>query len=184
MNILSEIELSDAQVKAFNEEMQNWKEKKTKEISEKVKSDSETEVKVKVRELEEEKTKIKAHYEKLVEEVTQKMQKVMVKRFTTAMKDMYDELKVEARKDVLNDPRVVALEEVKKVIYPLMDETVTKGYVDELTKALRVVEEKEVENEKLKAQIKLKEIVSSLSPTVAEAVSTFIGDPSSVEEVI
>jgi hypothetical protein len=97
---------------------------------------------------------------------------------------MYDELKVEARKDVLNDPRILALEEIKNVVFPLMDETVTKGYIDELQKALQMIEEKEDENDRLKAQLKLKEITSTLSPVVAEAVEAFVGEATSEEEVV
>jgi hypothetical protein len=112
------------------------------------------------------------------------MQKVMVKRFTSVLKEMYDELKVEARKDVLNDPRILALEEIKNVLFPLMDETVTKGYVDELQKSLKMLEDREDENDKLRARLKLKEITSNLSPVVAEAVEAFIGDASTEEEVV
>jgi hypothetical protein len=65
-----------------------------------------------------------------------------------------------------------------------MDETVTKGYVDELQKALRMIEDKEDENDKLKARLKLKEITATLSPVVAEAVEAFVGEASTEEEVV
>jgi hypothetical protein len=183
-NILAEIELNEKQIKAFNEELNRWKEKKEAEISEKLASELKTEFEVKVRELAEEKSNFEKKQTELVEEIKTKMQKVMVKRFTSALKDMYDELKVEARKDVLNDPRILALEEIKNVIFPLMDETVTKGYVDELATALKVVESREDENDRLKAKLKLKEITSSLAPVVAEAVEAFIGNATSEEEVV
>lgn len=183
-NILAEIELNEKQIKAFNEELNKWKEKKEEEIKENLASELKTEFEVKVRELAEEKANFEKKQTDLVEEIKNKMQKVMVKRFTSALKDMYDELKVEARKDVMNDPRILALEEIKSVVYPLMDETVTKGYVDELATALRVVETKEDENDRLKAKLKLKEITSSLAPVVAEAVEAFIGNASTEEEVV
>lgn len=183
-NILENIELNEQQVKAFNKELNNWKAKKEKELAEKVRSEIKTEYDVKLREVKEEKEQFKKQQEELVEQIKSKMQQVMVKRFTGALKEMYDEMKVEARKEAMNDPRLRALEEVKNVVYPLMDETVTKGYVDELSNALKMVESKEEENDKLKAKLKLKEIVSTLSPSVAEAVETFIGEASSEEEVV
>src|SRR5208337_24346 len=161
MNILSEIELNERQVKAFNEELNRWKEKKTTQIAEEVKTQLQAEFDVKTREAEEEKENFKREQEDLVEE-----------------------LKVEARKDVLGDPRIVALEEIKNVVYPLMDETVTKGYVDELARALQMIESKEDEVDRLKAKLKLKEITSALSPVVAEAVEAFVGDAASEEEVV
>jgi hypothetical protein len=183
-NILAEIELNDKQIKAFNEELNRWKDKTKSELSEQVKSEMQTEFDVKVRQLEEGKANFEKEQKALVEEIKTKMQKVMVKRFTSALKEMYDELKVEARKEVMNDPRILALEEVKNVVYPLMDETVTKGYVDELATALKMVEAKEDENDRLKARIKLKEITSTLSPVVAEAVEAFVGDAATEEEVV
>jgi hypothetical protein len=183
-NILADIELSEKQIKAFNEELDVWKEKTRKKIEEEVRSEIKTEYDVKLREIKEEKEKFKEEQGNLVEQIKDKMQKVLVKRFTNAMKETYDQLKVEARKDVLNDPRILALEEVKNVVYPLMDETVTKGYVDELANALKMVESKDDENDKLRAKLKLKEIVSTLSPQVAEAVETFIGEANSEEEVV
>jgi hypothetical protein len=183
-NILANIELDEKQVKEFNKELNNWKAKQRKQLEEEVKSEIKTRYDVKLREIKEEKENFKRQQENLVEEIKEKMQKVMVKRFTGAIKEMYDELKVEARKDVMNDPRITALEEVKNVVYPLMDETVTKGYVDELSNALKMVESKEEENDKLKAQIKLKEITANLSPSVAEAVETFIGEAETEEEVV
>jgi len=184
MNILSEIELNERQVKAFNEELNRWKEKKTTQIAEEVKTQLQAEFDVKAREAEEEKENFKREQEDLVEEIKTKMQKVMVKRFTSALQSMYEELKVEARKDVLGDPRIVALEEIKNVVYPLMDETVTKGYVDELARALQMIESKEDEVDRLKSKLKLKEITSALSPVVAEAVEAFVGDAASEEEVV
>jgi len=183
-NILADIELNDKQVRAFNEELNSWKDKKTTQIKEEVKSEYETEYQVKKRELEEEKAQFKAECEAMVEEITTKMQKVMVGRFTTALKGLYDELKVHARKDVLNDPRILALEEVKKVCYPLMGEDVTKGYVDELQNALTMLNTKDEEIDKLKAHLKLKEITSALSPKVAEAVQVFVSDAGTPEEVV
>jgi multidrug efflux pump subunit AcrA (membrane-fusion protein) len=184
MNILSEIELNERQVKAFNDELNRWKEKKTAQIAEEVKTQLQAEFDVKQREAEEEKENFKKEQEDLVEEIKTKMQKVMVKRFTSALQSMYEELKVEARKDVLGDPRIVALEEIKNVVYPLMDETVTKGYVDELARALQMIESKEDEVDRLKAKLKLKEITASLSPVVAEAVEAFVGEAASEEEVV
>lgn len=183
-NILAEIELTDKQVRAFNEELSNWKNNKAAQLKEQIQSELQTEYEVKVRELKEEKEQFKKQQENLVEEIKTKMQQVMVKRFTGAVKEMYDQLKVEARKDALNDPRITALEEVKNIIFPLMDETVTKGYVDELANALKMVESREDEIDRLRARLKLKEITSTLSPTVAEAVEAFIGDPMSEEEVV
>src|SRR6056297_109620 len=121
-NILENIELNEQQVKAFNKELNKWRVKKEQELSEKVRSDIKTEYDVKLREIKEEKENFKKEQENLVEEIKEKMQKVMVKRFTGAIKEMYDELKVEARKDVMNDPRITALDEVKNIVYPLMDE--------------------------------------------------------------
>ncbi len=184
MNILSEIVLNERQVKAFNDELNRWKEKKTSQIAEEVKTQLQAEFDVRQREAEEEKENFKKEQEDLVEEIKTKMQKVMVKRFTSALQSMYEELKVEARKDVLGDPRIVALEEIKNVVYPLMDETVTKGYVDELARALQMIESKEDEVDRLKAKLKLKEITASLSPVVAEAVEAFVGEDASEEEVV
>lgn len=183
-NILAEIELSEKQVRAFNEELANWKNNKAAQLEEQIGSELQTEYEVKVRELKEEKAQFKLQQEQLVEEIKGKMQQVMVKRFTGAVKEMYDQLKVEARKDALNDPRITALDEIKNVVFPLMDETVTKGYVDELANALKMVESREDEIDRLKARLKLKDITSTLSPTVAEAVEAFIGDPMSEEEVV
>lgn len=183
-NLLADIELNDKQIKAFNEELNNWKQKTKDQLAEEVRSEIQTEYDVKLREIEEQKESFKQEQVELVEEIKTKMQKVMVKRFTSALKEMYDELKVEARKDVLNDPRILALEEIKNVVFPLMDETVTKGYVDELQKALQMIEEKEDENDKLKARLKLKEITSTLSPVVAEAVEAFVGEATTEEDVV
>jgi hypothetical protein len=183
-NLLAEIELNDKQIKAFNEELNKWKEKTKAQLSEETRSEVQTEYDVKLRQIEEEKANFKKEQIALVEEIKSKMQKVMVKRFTSVLKEMYDELKVEARKDVLNDPRILALEEIKNVLFPLMDETVTKGYVDELQKSLKMLEDREDENDKLRARLKLKEITSNLSPVVAEAVEAFIGDASTEEEVV
>lgn len=183
-NILAEIELTEKQVRAFNEELANWKNNKAAQLEEQIRSELQTEYEVKVRELKEQKEQFKLQQEQLVEEIKGKMQQVMVKRFTSAVKEMYDQLKVEARKDALNDPRITALDEIKNVVFPLMDETVTKGYVDELANALKMVESREDEIDRLKARLKLKDITSTLSPTVAEAVEAFIGDPMSEEEVV
>lgn len=183
-NLLANIELNDKQVKAFNEELNSWKQKTKDQLAEEVRSEIQTEFDVKLRESEEEKESFEKKQVNLVEEIKTKMQKVMVKRFTSALKEMYDELKVEARKDVLSDPRILALEEIKNVVFPLMDETVTKGYVDELQRALQMLEEKEEETDKLKATIRLKEITSTLSPVVAEAVEAFVGEATTEEEVV
>lgn len=183
-NILAEIELTDKQVRAFNEELSNWKTNKAGQIEEQLRSELQTEYEVKVRQLKEDKKQFMAQQESLVEEIKGKMQQVMVKRFTTAIKEMYDQLKVEARKDAMNDPRITALDEVKNIIFPLMDETVTKGYVDELANSLKMIESREEEIDRLRARLKLKEITGTLSPTVAEAVEAFIGEPMSEEEVV
>ena len=183
-NLLADIELNDKQIKAFNEELNNWKQKTRDQLAEEVRTEIQTEYDVKIREIDESKETFKQEQVELVEEIKTKMQKVMVKRFTSALKEMYDELKVEARKDVLNDPRILALESIKSVVFPLMDETVTKGYVDELQKALQMIESKEDENDKLKARLKLKEITSTLSPVVAEAVEAFVGEATTEEDVV
>jgi hypothetical protein len=183
-NVLAEIQLSDKQVKAVNEQLNKWKEKKSAEISEEVRSDYETKFGVKLRQLEEEKHELSEHYETVVEEIKDKMQKVMVKRFSSALKGVYDELKVEARKDVLNDPRIIGMEEVKNIVFPLLDETVTKGYSDELAKTLRMLESREDAIDRLKAKLKLKDITSKLTPAVREAVEAFIGEAETEEEVV
>jgi hypothetical protein len=168
---LKDIKLTEEQQQELKDKLDTWK------VAEKQKIEEELTDKYEQME-----AQLKEEYENLVEEIKDNMKKVYAKRFTKALKEMYDEIKAEVMVESLNSPEAKALEEIKTIIFPLLNETTAKRYRDEFAKLAEMYESSIEETELLKGSNKKGQLLSTLSEDVRKVVDKLLG--SGTEEEI
>lgn len=126
---------------------------------------------------------LKDEYETLVEEIKDNMKKVYTQRFTKALKEMYEEIKSSVMVESLHSPEVKALEEVKSVVYPLINEPTARRHRDEFAKLAGMYESLVKEYELLKGANKKATLIGSLDPEVKKVFDKMIGEGTEVEVV-
>ena len=169
---LKDIKLTDEQQQELKDKLDTWK------VAEKQKIEEELTEKYEQME-----AQLKEEYENLVEEIKDNMKKVYAKRFTKALKEMYDEIKAEVMVESLNSPEAKALEEIKTIIFPLLNETTAKRYRDEFAKLAEMYENSIEETELLKGSNRKGQLLSSLSEDVRKVVDKLLGEGTE-EEIV
>lgn len=172
MSILSEVKLTDEQQEAFRKKLDAWK------MNERKKIENELTEKYDLME-----AQLKDEYEDVVADIKENMKKVYTKRFTQALKEMYGEIKAEVRVEAMKSSESAALEEVKSIIYPLINESTAKRHRNEFAKLAEMYDETVEELEKLKGEIKKSKLVESLSPDVRKVVTKLLGEGNE-EEIV
>lgn len=172
MSVLSEVKLTEAQQAQFKKKLDGWK------LNERKKMENELTEKYELME-----AQLKDEYEDLVSEIKENMKKVYTKRFTTALKDMYGEIRAEVKAESMKSSEAAALEEVKAIVYPLINESTAKRHRNEFAKLAEMYEENIHELERLKGEIKKAKLVESLSPDVRKVVSKLLGEGNE-EEIV
>lgn len=119
----------------------------------------------------------------LIEELKDNMSKVYSKRFSNALKEMYREIKADVICESMQSPETKVFEEIKSLIYPLINESTVKKYTNEFVKLSEMYSDALEENELMKGSIKKNQLISSLSDNTREVVSALIGEGTQ-EEVV
>jgi hypothetical protein len=169
---LKEVELTEDMQKELQDKLDAWKANERKAVEQ-----TYTE---KYEQLE---AQLKEDYEELVAEIKENMKKVYTKRFTKALKEMYEEIKAEVMMESLNSPESKALEEIKVIVWPLINEATTKRHKEEFVKLAEMYESILEDHELLKGEIKKAQLVESLSPDVRKVVTKLLGEGSETEIV-
>lgn len=169
---LKEINLTDEQQKELKDKLDAWKLTERNKIEETL-----------TEKYEQMEAELKEQYEDLVEEIKGNMKKVYSKRFTTALKEMHEQIKAEVMVESLNSPETKALEEVKAVVYPLINEPTAKRHRDEFTKLAAMYENNLEEFELLKGANKKAQLLESLSPDIRKVVTKLLGEGNEQEIV-
>lgn len=172
MSVLSEVKLTEEQQEQFKKKLDAWK------MNERKKMENELTEKYELME-----AQLKDEYEDLVSDIKENMKKVYTKRFTAALKDMYEEIRAEVQAEQMQSSESAALEEVKAIVYPLINESTAKRHRNEFAKLAEMYEENIEELEKLKGEIKKSKLVESLSPDVRKVVSKLLGEGNE-EEIV
>ena len=169
---LENIELRPEQQEELREQLMTWKQGVIDKVEE--------ELTTKYEELE---SALKEEYESKVEEIREKMKRVFTKRFVTALKEMYEQIKAEVLAESYDSPEIRVLEEIKALVYPLIDGSEAQRYASEFAKMAEMNEELTEELEYIKGQKKLMELTADLSPEVKKVVVSLIGEGTE-EEVV
>ena len=169
---LKEVELTEDMQKELQDKLDAWKANERKAVEQ-----TYTE---KYEQLE---AQLKEDYEELVAEIKENMKRVYTKRFTKALKEMYEEIKAEVMMESLNSPESKALEEIKVIVWPLINEATTKRHKEEFVKLAEMYESILEDHELLKGEIKKSQLVESLSPDVRKVVTKLLGEGSETEIV-
>lgn len=172
MSLLQDIKLTEAQQTALKEKLDSWK------LNEKKKLETELTEKYEIME-----ANLKDEYEDLVANMKENMKKVYTKRFVKALKEMYNEIKAQVMVEHLDSPEVKALEEMKSIIYPLINESTAKRHRDEFSKLAEMYQETLGDLDKLKGEVKKAKLVESLSPDVRKVVTKLLGEGTE-EEIV
>lgn len=172
MSLLTDIKLTEAQQTALKEKLDSWK------LNEKKKLETELTEKYEIME-----ANLKDEYEDLVSNMKENMKKVYTKRFVKALKEMYNEIKAQVMVEHLDSPEVKALEEMKSIIYPLINESTAKRHRDEFSKLAEMYQETLGDLDKLKGEVKKGKLVESLSPDVRKVVTKLLGEGTE-EEIV
>jgi HEAT repeat protein len=172
MSLLADIKLTDEQQVALKEKLDAWK------INEKKKLETELTEKYEIME-----SNLKDEYEDLVSNVKDNMKKVYTKRFTKALGEMYKEIKAQVIVEHLDSPEVKALEEMKTIIYPLINESTAKRHRDEFKKLAEMYQDAVGNLDKLKGEVKKGKLVEALSPEVRKVVTKLLGEGNE-EEIV
>jgi len=172
MSLLQDIKLTEAQQSALKEKLDSWK------LNEKKKLETELTEKYEIME-----SNLKDEYEDLVSNMKENMKKVYTKRFVKALKEMYNEIKAQVMVEHLDSPEVKALEEMKSIIYPLINESTAKRHRDEFSKLAEMYQETLGDLDKLKGEVKKGKLVESLSPDVRKVVTKLLGEGTE-EEIV
>lgn len=162
---LLDINLSESEMSEVKDKLDAWR------VSEKKKMEEELTEKFEQMEAE-----LKEHYETLVEEIKENMKKLYTKRFTKAIREMYEEIKAEVIVESLNSPEVKALEDVKAAVFPFINESTARRYKDEFGKLAQMYEGVVSELELAKGAKKKAELLKSLSPEVTKVVDKLLGE--------
>ena len=169
---LKDINLTEDQQKELKEKLDSWMIAEKKKIEEDL-----------TERYEQMEAELKEEYEELVEEIKENMKKVYTKRFTNALKEMYEEIRAEVMLESVNSPENKALEEVKAVVYPLINESTAKRHRDEFEKLAAMYESNLEELELLKGANKKAQLLESLSPDVRKVVNKLLGEGTE-EEIV
>lgn len=169
---LKDINLTDVQQEELKNKLNSWKAAEKKKIEEEL-----------TERYEQMEAELKEESENLVEEVKGNMQKVYSKRFTKALKEMYKEIKAEVMVESMAGPEVKALEEVKAVVYPLINESTAKRHKNEFSTLADMYSHLLEDHEILKGSLKKAQLLDSLSENTRGVVSKMIGE-GTVEEVV
>jgi len=172
MSILADIKLTESQQSALKGKLDSWK------LTEKKKLETELTEKYEIME-----ANLKDEYEDLVSNIKENMKRVYTKRFTKALKEMYSEIKAQVMVEHLESPEVKALEEMKAIIYPLINESTAKRHRDEFNKLAEMYQESIEDLDQLKGEVKKSKLVESLSPDVRKVVTKLLGEGSE-EEIV
>ena len=162
---LKELKLTESEQAELKDKLDAWKVAEKKKIEEDF-TDKYEQMEAQLRD----------ETETLVEEIKENMKKVYTKRFTKALKEMYEEIKAEVLAESRHTPEAKALEEVKAVVYPLMNEPAAKRHRNEFSKLASMYESLLKEFDLLKGQNKKGQLVASLSPEVRKVVDKLIGE--------
>lgn len=165
MSLLSDINLTESQQEELKNKLDSWKLAETKRI--------EAELTEKYEQME---ATFREESEHLVEEVKENLKKVYSKRFSKALKEMYEQIKAEVMIENLESPEVKALEEIKSTIYPLINEASAKRHRDEFKKLSEMYVAVNEELELLKGENKKAKLMESLSPDVRKVVDKLVGE--------
>lgn len=169
---LENIELSDEDQKELREQLETWKQGVIDKVEE--------ELTLKYEEME---STLKEEYTTLVGDIREKMKKVFTKRFVTALKEMYEQIKAEVLAESYDTPEMKVLDTIKTLVYPLIDGTEAERYASEFVKMAEMNEELQEELEVTKGRKKLMELVENLSEEVKKVVVSLIGEGTE-EEVV
>jgi len=169
---LRDIKLTDAQQAELKDKLDAWKAAEKKKIEEEL-----------TERYEQMEAELKEESENLIAEVKENLQKVYTKRFSKALKEMYKEIKAEVMVESMKGPEAKALEEVKAVVYPLINESTAKRHKDEFTKLAQMYNELIEGHELLKGQLKKAQLLESLSEGTRTVVSKMMGE-GTVEEMV
>lgn len=169
---LLDINLSESEMAEVKDKLDAWR------VAEKKKMEEELTEKFEQMEAE-----LKEHYENLVEEIKENMKKLYTKRFTKALKEMYEEIKAEVIVESLNSPEVKALEDIKAAVFPFINESTARRYKDEFGKLAQMYEGAISELEMAKGAKKKAELMKSLSPEVGKVVDKLLGEGTE-EEIV
>lgn len=170
--MLTDIKLTEAQQNALKEKLDSWK------LNEKKKLETELTEKYEIME-----ANLKDEYEDLVSNVKENMKRVYTKRFVKALKEMHNQIKAQVMVEHLDSPEVKALEEMKTIIYPLINESTAKRHRDEFNKLAEMYQSTIVDLDKLKGEVKKAKLVESLSPDVRKVVTKLLGEGNE-EEIV
>ena len=140
---LKDIKLTDAQQSELKDKLDAWKAAERKKIEEEL-----------TERYEQMEAELKEESESLDEEVKANMQKVYSKRFTKALQEMYKEIKAEVMVESMQGPEAKALEEVKAVVYPLINESTAKRHANEFSKLAEMYNELLESHERPKGSLK------------------------------
>ncbi len=172
MSLLQDIKLTESQQAALKEKLDSWK------LNEKKKLETELTEKYEIME-----ANLKDEYEDLVANVKENMKRVYTKRFTKALKEMYDQIKAQVMVEHLESTEVKALNEMKAIIYPLINESTAKRHRDEFNKLAEMYNSTLGYLDRLKGEVKKAKLVESLSPDVRKVVTKLLGEGTE-EEIV
>lgn len=169
---LKDINLTEDQRKELQDKLDAWKAAERKQMEEDL-----------TEKYEQMEAELKEEYEDLVEEIKGNMKKVYTKRFMNALKEMYEEIKAEVMVEALNSPESKVLDEVKALVYPLINESTAKRHRNEFQKLAEMYENNLEELELLKGANKKAQLLESLSPDVRKVVNKLLGEGNE-EEIV
>jgi len=169
---LENIELTPEEQEELKEQLNAWKQSVINKVEE--------ELTEKYEELE---AALKEEYELKVEEIRDKMKKVFTKRFVNALKEMYEQIKAEVLAESYDSPEMRVLEEIKALVYPLINGSEAERYANEFVRMAEMNEELQEELEYIKGQKKLMELTEGLSPEVKKVVVSLVGEGTE-EEIV
>lgn len=169
---LKDIKLTDVQQEQLKDKLDAWKAAERKKIEEEL-----------TERYEQMEAELKEESENLVEEVKENMQKVYSKRFTKALKEMYKQIKTEVMVESMKGPEAKALEEVKAVVYPLINESTAKRHANEFATLAEMYNDLLEGHELLKGSLKKAQLLESLSENTRGVVSKMIGE-GTVEQIV
>ena len=172
MSLLTDIKLTEAQQNALKDKLDSWK------LNEKKKLETELTEKYEIME-----ANLKDEYEDLVANVKENMKRVYTKRFVKALKEMHAEIRAQVMVEHLDSPEVKALEEMKAIIYPLINESTAKRHRDEFNKLAEMYQSTIGDLDKLRGEVKKAKLVESLSPDVRKVVTKLLGEGTE-EEIV
>ena len=169
---LAGINLTDNDQAELKDKLDAWRLQEKKKIEEEL-----------TEKYEQEEARLKEEYEELVEEIKDNMKKVYTKRFTKALKEMHSEIRAEILVEQQNSSELKALEEVKALIYPFINEPTARRHKAEFEKLSEMYTESLSELSLLKGANKKASLLESLSPEVRKVVTKLLGEGNEIQIV-